>query len=142
MVVRLLPKQEARVRFPHPAPIYMTQEIFKYTLRDKAALALLSALIVFSLISVVLILFWIQPSSVQIPIRFSGYENSLYNAQWYERLGFILFLLFQTASAAVLSMLMNARGYRILAHSTLVVSIFVILITTITAWAVTQTVSL
>lgn len=143
MVVRLLPKQEARVRFPYPAPKFiMTQEILKYVIKDKIALGLLIGLGVFTLLATVVILFWLQPSNVQIPIRYSGYENSLYSARWYERLSFVVFLFLQTATTAVLAMLMHARSYKILAYFFLAVAIFIIIITTIVTWAVTQTVSL
>lgn len=120
----------------------MTQEIIKYVFKDKIAATMLLALISVTVVTTILMFFWLQPSDIQIPIRYSGYDNSLYNDRWYERLSFVGFLLLQTGAAAVLSMLMHARGYKVLAYFLLALAGFVTVVTGVVAWAVTQTVSL
>lgn len=120
----------------------MQKEVIKFVTKDKIALSLLIGLGAATVVVTILLLFWLQPSNIQIPIRYSGYDNSLYNDRWYERLSFIGFLLLQTGSAVVLSLLMHARGYKVLAYFLLALALFVTVAIAIVGWAVTQTVTL
>lgn len=121
---------------------YMTQEVFRFVIKDRVALALLVALILITLVVCVLLFVWIRPSDIQIPIRFSGYDSSLYSDRWYERLSFVLFLLLQTASTTVLGVLMHARNYKVLAYFLFSLGIFTAVAVAVVASAVTRTVTL
>lgn len=122
----------------------MNKEVIKFVIKDKPALALLAVLGVVTIIVTILLFVWIRPSDIQIPIRYSGYDYSqqFYIDRWYERLSFVGFLLLQTLATAVLSMLMFARGYKVLAYFMLALGIFVAVIVAIVASAVTRTVTL
>jgi hypothetical protein len=120
----------------------MTREIIKFVIKDRVALVLALALIVTTLITCILLFFWVRPSDIQIPIRYSGYDNSLYNDRWYERLSFVVFLIFHTVSTTMLAFVMHARGYRVMAYFLLGLGIFMAISIAVVASAVTRTVTL
>lgn len=120
----------------------MTPEVIKFVIKDRLALILLAALGITTVIVTILLFFWLRPSDIQIPIRFSGYDNSLYNDRWYARLGFVGFLWLQTAMSGVLALVMHARGYKVLAYFLLGLGVFVAIMVGVVASAVTRTVTL
>ncbi|HEX6462352.1 MAG TPA: hypothetical protein VFZ58_03730 [Candidatus Saccharimonadales bacterium] len=111
-------------------------------LRDKLALTLFITGAIISLIVLLLLFFWIQPSDIQIPIRYSGYDNSLFNDRWFERLAFPLFIIVQFGSNAWLALVVNTRDYKLFSYFLLIVSIFITLCVIPVAFALTNTITL
>lgn len=120
----------------------MTREVIRFVIKDRVALTLLVVLFAVTLVVTVLLFFWLRPSDIQIPIRYSGYDNSLYNDRWYERLSFVGFMLLQTVTTAAVAVIMHARGYKVMAYFLLALGIFVAVVVAIVASAVTRTVTL
>jgi len=120
----------------------MNREVIKFVIKDRIALVMAVLLAVTTVIVAILLFFWLRPSDIQIPIRYSGYDNSLYNDRWYERIGFVIFLFLQVGIAGYSSFVMHARGYRVLAYCLLGLGVFVTIMTAIVASAVTRTVTL
>ena len=120
----------------------MTREIFRFVIKDKVMASLLVVLGITVVISAILVLFWIRPSDIQIPIRYSGYDNSLYNDRWYERLTFFIFLWMQAVSGAWIACMMRARGFQVLSYFVISLSVFLTIITVVVVSAITRTVTL
>lgn len=126
MVVRLLPKQEVRVRFSHLAPysailngrqfveifMFKKRELIQFS-RDRMAMSLLIAF----LLSMVLLLIWtffnIHVSDVQLPVRVSGYGSTfIYRDRWYSLLSYALFAILVGGlnSYLIIKLHANRRG--------------------------------
>src|SRR3990170_6480528 len=99
------------------------KDIITTALKDKIALTLFVIGLAVSLIVLVLLFVWIRPSDIQIPIRYSGYDNSLFNDRWFERLAFPLFVIVQFACNAWLALVVNAREYKLFSYFLLLLAI-------------------
>lgn len=120
----------------------MNREVIKFVIKDRMAIVMVALLVLTTIVVLVLLLFWLRHSDIQIPIRYSGYDGSLYNDQWFERISFIIFLLMQAIITVYASCVMHARGYRVFAYCFLGFGVFMAIATAVIALAVTRTVTL
>ncbi len=125
--------------YPHHI---MTKEVFRYVLKDRLMVAFIIVSLLLMVMVEVILFAWIRPSDIQIPIRYSGFGDTLFNDRWYERLTFPLFLLFQTIASIWIAMILHARRYRALAYYLILLSVFITVVTVAVMLAVIRTVTL
>lgn len=118
------------------------KDIFTIALKDKLAATLFVIGALISLIALILLFIWIRPSDIQIPIRYSGYDSSLYNDRWFERLAFPLFIIVQFTCNAWLAFVANAREYKLFSYFLLAIAILMSLCVLPIVFAITNTITL
>ncbi len=118
------------------------KDIFINAFKDKLAVVLFVVGATILLIVLILLFFWIHPSDIQIPIRYSGYDNSLFNDRWFERLAFPLFVIVQFSCNTWLALVVNAREYKLFSYFLLLLAIFISLCVIPVAFAITNTITL
>lgn len=71
--------------------MFKKRELIQFS-RDRLAISLLAAFLLSMVILLLMTLFNIHVSEVQLPVRFSGYgSTSIYRDQWYSLMSFGLF---------------------------------------------------
>lgn len=123
------------------------QELKKFA-RDRSSLVLTVGLALTTIVVILLLLAWLRPSDVQIPIRYNGFSldlgsrpGTLFNDQWYERMSFVVFALFQALTAFWLAVKMHAH-YRVMANFLLAYGVFVLVVLALIGFFVNRTVTL
>lgn len=113
----------------------MKKQDFVTFSKDRTGLILAAASALVAVVVCVLILVWLRPIDVQVPIRFSGFgvgdlrpggsSGSYFNDRWYERLSFVVFAAVQAAAAIWMAIVMHTQGIKVLANFLLAFSIFI-----------------
>ena len=77
---------------------------FKTILRDRAYFVALALLVSLAIIIVISSLFYVQPSDLQVPVRYSRFSAKLYDlGRWYYLINFVVIALLVCASHILLS---------------------------------------
>ncbi|MBL8159976.1 hypothetical protein JNJ66_05975 [Candidatus Saccharibacteria bacterium] len=126
----------------------LPKQEFKKFARDRLALGMAIGLALTCLIVSALLVLWLQPSDVQIPIRYNGFglelgrtQGSLASDQWYERISFVVFAVFMSAACLWLSVKMH-ESYKVLAKFLLGSSLLLLIILALVGFFVNRTITL
>ena len=118
------------------------QHAINQLLKDRLVLISLGIYTVLVIIFTIVALFLLKPSDVQIPIRYTGYTDSLVNDFWYERISFIVFAWLQFVSTLLLAINLMRKNYRLIARYTIGFGLLSLLLTAIIFIALTRTITL
>jgi hypothetical protein len=102
-----------------------------------------------TLIAIGLLITWLQPSDVQIPIRYNGFnvdfssrQGNLLKDQWYERISFVIFAVLQFGALIWLAIKMFDGGYRVMAKFLLAGGILSLIILSLIGFFINRTITL
>jgi hypothetical protein len=118
------------------------QQAVHQLLKDRLVLILMGLYVVLLIIFTVIAVLLLKPSEIQIPIRYSGYTDSLVNDYWYERISFIVFAWLQAVTCYLLVVSLMRKNYRLVARYVLSFGLFSLLLTAIILIALTRTITL
>lgn len=118
------------------------QHAINQLLKDRLVLISLGIYLVLVIVFTVIALFLLRPSDVQIPIRYTGYTDSLVNDFWYERISFIIFAWLQVVTTGLLVISLMRKNYRLIARYIIGFSLLCLLLTAIIFIALTRTITL
>jgi hypothetical protein len=118
------------------------QQAVHQLLKDRLVLILMGLYVVLLIIFTVIAVLLLKPSEIQIPIRYSGYTDSLVNDYWYERISFIVFAWLQAVTCYLLVVSLMRKNYRLVARYVLSFGLFSLFLTAIILIALTRTITL
>lgn len=99
--------------------------------KDRVAVLLMVTLIGVSVVLIITVLFRLQPSDIQIPVRYTGFgQTFIYRDQWYVQYGYIVLALLVTLLNGFLALKLY-KIRRLLGLGLIGMSIFVLAFATI-----------
>jgi hypothetical protein len=138
----------ARVALNDKEPFMLPRQQFKKFAKDRVSLVLAAALVLATIVVTILLILWLQPSDVQIPIRYNGFSldltgrtGTLFNDQWYERISFIVFGLLQAGASLWLAVKMH-ESYKVMANFLIAGSLLLLVVLALIGFFINRTITL